>query len=73
MNRKLHFSIYIPAEEYQAYYSGSARNVSTKTREGLSILFPASALQRYVTHDGIRGEFEIEFDQNNKLVALRKV
>ena len=73
MNRKLHFSIYIPAHEYQAYYSGVARNVSTRTREGISIQFPASALQRFVTHEGIQGDFEIEFDQNNKLVAVHRV
>jgi len=71
--RKLHFSLHIPAHEYQAYYSGAARNISTMTREGLRIKFPANALQRFVTHEGITGQFVIEFDENNKLVGLQKV
>lgn len=71
-NRKLHFFIDIPAHEYQAYYAGAARNVAVVTREGLHIKFPANILRPFVTYTGIRGEFTIEFDQNNKLVALRQ-
>jgi hypothetical protein len=37
------------------------------------VQFPASALQRLVTTDGIHGYFRIEFDQNYKFVGIEPV
>ncbi len=71
--RKLYFSLLIPVHEYQAYYSGIVQDVSVVTHNGLRINFPASALRPYISHDGIQGEFVIEFDENNKLITLQKV
>jgi len=60
------------AEEYERYYRGSARNIIVMTHQGVSVQFPASAMQNFITNDGISGTFMITMDENNKLVALKK-
>ena len=69
----IRFRLDISPESYLAYYQGAARNVVATGRDGRRIQFPADRLRPFVTHDGVRGEFELEFDANNKFVAMRRV
>lgn len=71
--RKVRFTLHIPAHEYQQYYSGSASNVIVTATDGRNIQFPANILRSFVTHDGIHGDFVIEFDYNNKFVAINQI
>jgi len=71
--RSLRFRLDIPAEEYLYYYRGTAREVLATTEDGLRVRFPAGALQPHVTHDGIHGWFEIEFDADHRLRGLHRV
>lgn len=73
MTQKVHFSLYIPYDDYLAYYQGSVKRVSVKAYDGRRIEFPAGMLQRHLTREGIRGHFELEFDNNNKLIELRRI
>jgi uncharacterized protein (UPF0261 family) len=69
----IRFRLAISAEDYLAYYQGSAQAVVARSDEGKTIRFPASAIRKFVTHDGIYGRFEITFDENNKLIAIRPI
>ncbi|VAW61875.1 hypothetical protein MNBD_GAMMA08-2252 [hydrothermal vent metagenome] len=69
----MRFSLSISTEQYQAYYKGSAKFVRVQTEDGRSLKFPASELQKFVTHDGIQGRFEIVFNAQHKLVALNRL
>jgi len=76
MNTKNHsssirFRLAISAEEYLAYYQGSAQVIVARSDDNKTIRFPASAIRKFVTHDGIFGSFEITFDENNKLIEIR--
>ena len=76
MNAKYHsssirFHLAISAEEYLAYYQGSAQDVVVRSDDNKIVRFPASAIRKFVTHDGIFGNFEITFDENNKLIAIQ--
>jgi len=71
--KKMCFSIDISAEKYIAYYQGSAKFVQVITEEGLSLKFPASELQKFITHDGIQGRFEIVFNKQHKLVSMNRI
>ena len=71
--KKMRFSISISADQYQAYYQGAAKFVRVQSEDGRSLKFPASELQKFVTHNGIEGRFEIIFDNHYKLVSLRKL
>lgn len=63
----------IRAEEFLAWYRGTARSVFAKTEQGQTVQFPASALQRYVHPNGIQGEFLLTYDDRNRFVSLDRV
>jgi len=69
----MRFSLSISAEQYQLYYQGSAKFVRVRTEDGRTLKFPASELQKYVSHEGIQGRFEIIFDDNHKLLRLNRL
>ncbi|MCW9023423.1 MAG: DUF2835 domain-containing protein [Gammaproteobacteria bacterium] len=70
---RVRFSLNISAETYRHYYSGHAQFVQVRSIDGRRVRFPASSLRPYLSHKGVHGEFELEFDENNKLVALRRL
>jgi hypothetical protein len=72
-SRKLHVILHISSTDYQTYYSGAVRNVAATTTNGLKVQFPANILRPFVGHDGIHGEFVIEFDENNKFIGIDKI
>lgn len=64
------FRLDISPEDYLAYYQGAARDVVVRAEDGRRIRFPAGALQRFVTHQGVHGRFELRFDAGHKLLGL---
>lgn len=70
---RLRFRLAIPAEEYLAYYRREAGEVVALSEDGRNVQFPASALQRFVSHAGVYGRFEIVFDDRHKLLALNRL
>ena len=67
------FALSIPGDVYLSYYEGAARTVVVKSFDGRSIQFPANILRKFVNRDGIQGVFEVEFDEDNKFVNIRRV
>jgi hypothetical protein len=68
---RIHLSI--SADEMLEYYRGVARSVHARATNGQTVQFPASALQKFVTKEGVRGVFELVFDEQNKFLALLPV
>lgn len=73
MAQKVRFFINIPAEEYLHYYRGRAQDVVTTATDGRRIRFPARILRPYMTPGGVRGEFILWFDDNNRFLRIEKV
>ncbi len=67
------FALNISADLYLSYYQGRARAVVVHGFDGRSLQIPAGVLQRFVTHEGVEGVFEIEFDDKQKFVSIRRV
>ena len=63
----------ISSAEFSRYYRGDAKHVVCTARDGRIVQFPAAALRPHLLHEGIYGEFEIEFSDTNKLIAIRKL
>ena len=63
----------ISSTEYSRYYRGQASNVICKAKDGRTVQFPAAVLRPYLTHDGIFGEFNIEFSDQNKFLEIKKI
>ena len=69
----MRFYLDISVQQYQSYYKGSAKFVNVQTDHGRTLKFPASELQKFVTDSGIQGRFEIEFNEQYKLLSLSRV
>jgi hypothetical protein len=70
---RIRFSLHISSDDYLTYYRGEAEYVLARSHDGRSVKFPARYLRRFVTHEGIFGEFEIEIDRNNRFKDMRRI
>ena len=69
---RFEFHLRIPPAKYQDYYRGAIRHVRAQCTTGQSVQFPASLLQKFVTLDGIAGNFVLTCDENNKCISLER-
>jgi hypothetical protein len=72
-SKTLIVDLHIPSEEYLRHYQGHVSQVSCTARDGRKVRFPSKILQKYVTHEGIRGTFAIHFDEHHKFVEIDKI
>lgn len=70
---EIRFVLNISPDAYLAYYEGAARSVVARGLDGRTVQFPANALRRHLTHDGIRGLFALEYDESGKITRIRRV
>lgn len=70
---EIRFILDIPADTLLQYYRGAAASVRARSVDGRTVQFPVNVLQPYVTHEGVRGEFVLCFDDNHRFVSIRKL
>jgi len=70
---KVVLSVALSAFKYEAMYAGSAKNLVASSLDGRKVQLPLVAFQRFVTHQGINGVFEVEFDDTNKLIGVTQL
>jgi hypothetical protein len=63
----------ISPEEMQRYYRGEASNVVTIADDQTRLQFSAKIIRQFVTVDGVKGRFEIEYDRYSKLIGISKL
>ena len=63
----------ISPEECERYYSGEAQGVACTSEDGLNIRFPADKLRPFMTYNGVRGVFNIEFSSDYKFLNMRRL
>lgn len=71
--QRFYFSLAITAAQYQRYYRGEASSVVVHTTTGLKLALPAANLRRFVTIDGIHGDFCLTADANHRMIALERL
>ena len=69
----LRLQLAIPREDWLAYYRGSARDVVARAEDGRRVRFPARILHRHAGHDGVHGRFELEYADDGRFIALRRM
>ena len=69
----IYVDIAISQDEYLLWYQGAANQVFARALDGRTVNFPASILQKFVTREGVRGRFAIEFDASNKFKSISRV
>ena len=72
-SHQLRVVLNIPANVIHSYYTGAAREIVATAVDGRVVRFPANILRPFVTHDGVHGEFAIEFDTNHKFVGIHRL
>jgi hypothetical protein len=71
--KRYEFTVRISPERFVDYYRGTVQMVQVRCTDGHTLRFPASLLQRFVTEEGIHGDFVLTCDGNNKCIELRRV
>jgi uncharacterized protein DUF2835 len=66
-------NLVISAEEYQRLYQGAVKDVLARAVDGRRVRFPANILRPYVTHEGVRGRFQIIFDDEHRFQSIQRL
>ena len=66
------FHLRLSPEAYLDYYRGVVQAVLVTTKTGVALQFPAGLLRRFVTTDGIEGDFVLTTDANNRCGDLQR-
>ncbi|MDI5922771.1 DUF2835 domain-containing protein [Halomonas sp. LR5S13] len=56
-----------------AHYAGRVANVQTRSLDGRHVVFPAEALRRVVTRDGVHGRFRLTFTKSGRFCAIQRL
>lgn len=73
MAKRFEFSLNLSAEQYLAYYQGAANKVVVRCTDGQSIQFPARLLTRFVTAQGVQGQFVLTCSDDMKGSTLARL
>lgn len=66
----LNIYLHIQPEEILSYYRGHVHSLRARTDEGFWIQLPLQPFRAFVTRDGLKGRFRIEFNSLNKLISI---
>ena len=69
--RTIRFRIDIDANEWLRVYQGSAHRVRVRAENGQVIDFSAALMRQHVRHDGVHGLFQVQLDENNRLISMQ--
>lgn len=65
--------IELSAEACLAHYEGRAENVYTRSLDGRSVVFPATALRQVITRDGVHGVFRLWFSPAGQFETIKRL
>lgn len=65
--------IHLSYEACLAHYAGQVANVQTRSLDGRLVLFPAEALRRVVTRDGVHGRFRLTFTDGGRFCSIKRL
>lgn len=67
------FRLDLSAGQALAHYRGEVEQVVVRAADGRRIRFPARWIRPYVSSLGVRGLFEMCFDEHHKLIEFRRI
>lgn len=63
--------LHLSFDECLAHYEGRIANVRTRSVDGRWVIFPAEAIRRVVTRDGVHGTYRLAFSEEGKFISIR--
>ena len=73
MATELRFTMNLPRDQAERYYQGTASYVIVQADNGQKVQFPAAEIRPFIDASGVRGYFSISFDDNHKLIGIKKL
>jgi len=67
------FGLNIAAPDLEKYYRGQVHNILVNSEQGLKIKFPVNLILPFVDHFGVKGRFQLEYDQRGKAISLKRM
>ncbi|MDR9828675.1 DUF2835 domain-containing protein [Vibrio sp. FNV 38] len=68
-----YFQLNITYQSYLQHYSGIASNILVTTNTGMRLQLPASRFRPFLSQIGVKGQFRLITDQNNKFIRLERL
>lgn len=65
--------IALSAERLRVVYQGRANRIQALSRDGRRVSIPAHHFRPFLTHEGIYGSFELQFNAEGELQSLRRL
>ncbi|MBK1649338.1 DUF2835 family protein [Rhabdochromatium marinum] len=66
------FSLWIPRDDMLAFYEGRSRRISVRASNGQRIELPAEAFRRFITHQGLQGNFRVLVTDDHRLIEVQR-
>ncbi|GHE21307.1 DUF2835 family protein [Halomonas urumqiensis] len=66
-------AIDLSREACLAHYEGRAGQVIARSLDGRRVVFPAEALRRVVTRDGVRGIYRLCFSDAGRFISIQRL
>lgn len=63
----------VAADRFQKLYAGTAKYLLVNSRDGRRVQLPLTIFRSFLTHQGVYGSFMVKFDENNKLLDIKKI
>jgi hypothetical protein len=60
----------LTAAQVRDYYRGSVRYVVAQAEDGRTVRLPIKVLHKYISNDGISGQFVVTTDSNYKFKSI---
>lgn len=57
-------------DECLAHYEGRIANVRTRSVDGRWVIFPAEAIRRVVSRDGVCGIYRLNFSEQGRFISI---
>ncbi len=71
--KNYHFPIHLSQNQFVDYYRGRIQHMVARCADGRTVQFPAALLKRFITPQGIHGNFVLTCDDNNKVIELQRL
>lgn len=65
--------IVLSCETCLAHYEGRVGQVQARSLDGRRVVFPAEALRRVVTRDGVDGIFRLTFSEDGRFRSIQRL
>ncbi|ESE41125.1 hypothetical protein SHD_2330 [Shewanella decolorationis S12] len=73
INMELYFKLTLSYQDFLPYYQGLADKVEVRERQGRILWINGRHFRRFLTENGIHGQFKLVLDDKGQFVSLEQL